>query len=1156
VNASGLTDGTRYYIMVENESGGYEEIESEVADSDGEISTQVNLPFRRVLGAYTLSLNNSTAQLDTATIYINNTFWVKYLAGSTEADHYIFDLIYTGSKKVKFEIYNWTGNKYELYEEDIDITVFLPDANKAPLDPANIDGAYTDYLNTSTDSGYWTIPWYVFNFTGGEDNLETEYHVNITDSTNSLYSNATLHIKVNMTADTPSDATWGDTITVEGFVFDGEGDGISGYDVALWAPSGSGYAMVDSGTTFPNGEYTLSRSSDVGGLAAGTWYVGTYMTSSNTYRIDETDILAIDDFIQYAHFMVETQDTARVNLESPDEIVDGFVQTLNVSVYNNSDWENDSGYGFYYDQMWVHVTGLDCWYMGTEYTDDDIVALGNFASNGTGYSSNEKYAYYEFDITFNETGTGTIIVTYDQNNSFYEDYKDLEANITGTETFSVGPPDDMTIIVNDMVDEVSVTSVSACCKRNATTTITIEVFGDSEGEKWNASLEITGCGLDIEIDEEDAVDDGYYVSQGVYQVPISPKTAGTITITATNDTENKSVSKDFSVSGLFGTVTTADGDDKEISVKTTEKITMTITNGQYANVYLCYYDSDWSNPQCLNDTTGDGTEGNGLNGVFEFIPEVEDLDHVGYIVCAANAGDYWMYDVVEVAPIHDLYVEIIDPTNTSLQTLTVGLEHEWEFKIREDNKNGSVVGDIDSVTAEILDEDGDTLQTYELEAKSGDIWYMDDWIPHFAGEVLITAVNNTDEDEHDGNISFMAELAMITFSPEAVTAGVGVENITVTVTAMDANGQPIDEGTRFYVNVEDENDTQDIDNDFTLDEDGVGEFDITKAGDNKTKVNLTLQDYYSSDYRGNTTDGSFMIDFPVFMVDPDTIFIGESNLVTITATDYEGNPVEGINLTLLPSIAGILASQPDPVQTDADGMVELSVSPTASGKLNVTIARNLRYVNGQLTWSNAVVTDTYITVTSIKQLKIALSQSPVYEGQTFTVTVTTVTGVSVDGADVEFAGTTVQTGSDGKASFTAPDPGVESVVYTISVEKTGYVSVDKSITVIKVYDITIVGPDSAPSAGEKFTVTVLAKGQPLAGATVTFNGKTYTSGGDGKLTVTAPSEAGDYTITATFPNYADASLTITISVGGVPGFEVLAFVVALGVAFIVLRRRR
>jgi hypothetical protein len=1156
VNASGLTEDEKYYVKIWDGTAN-EDIEDERADSDGEVSIEFNVPYRGTLGAYNLSFWDDTTELDNTTIYINNTFRVKYLVGDDEVDNYLYDLQYWAPDQgVTFEVYNWTGSKYELFEEEVNITVFLPDGSIAPRDPAEINSAPYDILYKVTDTGKWNFD-YLFNYTDTGDNLEVDYHVYVLDTTNgNQLSNLSLPIKVDLTTtNLPDDAEWGDTVTVEGYVLDGNGDGIADYTVALYSPSGDTYVRVDSDTTYASGRYSLSGSTDEDGASAGTWYVGTYMTGG-TYRIDETDSLDITDFIMYDSFMVGTQDTARVKLESPDELVDGFVQTLNISVYNNSDWDDDAGTGdFYYDQMWVHLTGLDCYYMGTEYDDDDIVVLGNFTDNGTGYSDNEKYAYYEFNITFNETGAGTIMVTYDHNNTYYEDSDSLEANITGSTSISVGAPDDMTLIVNDMVDEVSVTSVSSCCKRNATSTITIEVFGDQQSDHWNASLTILGCGVDIEIDEEDAQDDGYWVSEGVYEVDISPKYAGTITITAENDTENKTVSKDFSVSGLFGTVTTANGDDKEISVETTEKITMTITNGQYADVYLCYYDSDWANPECLNDTTGDATEGNGLNGVFEFTPDVDDIDHVGYIVCAANAGSYWMYDVVEVAPIHDLYLEIRDPTNTSLQTLTVGMEHSWEFRVLE-GANGSVVSDVDSVTAEVLDEDGDTVQTFDLEEKTGNIWYMDDFIPHFQGRVVITAVNNTDENEHDGNMTFMAEYAVITFSPEAATAGIDLENITVTVTAVDANGLPIPEGTRFYVNVEEVNDTQDIDADFTLDEDGVGEFDIAKVGDNKTKINLTLQDVYDDGYMGNLTDGFFMIDFPVFLLDPETIYIGQSNLVTITAKDYNGDPIPNINLTLLPSIVGILSSQPDPVQTDADGMVELSISPTASGKLNVTIARNIRYVGGRLNWTNAVVTDTYVTVTSIQSLKVALSQSPVYEGQSFTVTVTTQTGVVVSGADVEFAGTTVQTDSSGKAGFTAPDPGVESVVYTISVEKTGYVSVDKTVTVIKVYDISIVGPDSAPAAGESFTVTILAKGSPLAGATVTFNGKTSTSGGDGKVSLTAPSSEGDYTVTASFPNYDDGSLTVKISAGQVPGFELVSLVVALGVAFVLLRRRR
>jgi len=137
-----------------------------------------------------------------------------------------------------------------------------------------------------------------------------------------------------------------------------------------------------------------------------------------------------------------------------------------------------------------------------------------------------------------------------------------------------------------------------------------------------------------------------------------------------------------------------------------------------------------------------------------------------------------------------------------------------------------------------------------------------------------------------------------------------------------------------------------------------------------------------------------------------------------------------------------------------------------------------------------------------------------------------------------------------------PDPGVEFAVFTVTAEKTGYTSAEKSVTVIKKYEITIVGPSEPPKAGSKFTITIIAKGAPLAGATIEFNGKTYTSDGDGKVTLTAPSKPGKYTIRATYENFDTGTLEIEIKEGGgIPGFELVTLIAAIGVAFILLRKR-
>jgi len=1122
------------------------ELEDDSADEDGDITIEFNVPGWNELGEdpvvnspYTLYLHNETNVSLGAnyedTIDIGNYHHLQFKHGGDWIDSLTYNTTYT---PFYIYVYNWTGNKYELHEESVNISIYEPGTNL-------IAG------QTEITSGLWDLDIVDsdLNYNGGNNNIEYYLRVNVTEwnpgLNMSMNSAILLPVRLDVTATLPTNAVWGDTITIDGYVKDGQGDGVPDYTVRLYSPVNrtGKYVNVYETDTYSTGRYTLSAPSgiDVDDASAGTWYVGTYYNApAGDWRINDADMYEnpVDDpdFIMYYSFEVATDDSARVRVEDPEEIVTGFNQTINVSVYNSSDWD-------VFDEMWVHVTGIEANFSGTLYEKDDIITLGDYGSLGTGLSSTEKYAYYEFIIKFEETGTGTIFVTHPYGDSTYSendfDNDDLKANISGSVNFAVGSAEDVNIIVTDMPDIVEIDDTDPCCWRNvstgAITPTNIKIYGDDQDNLMNATIKITGCGVDIEADEEDKE---YWTADGEYDIPISPKTAGTLTIEIENDTENVSASKDFSIKGLYGSVTTSVGDDKEIPVETTETIIVTIESAPYSDVHLCYFDKYWANEECLNDTVGDNTAGNGLNGVFEFIPDVDDLDRVGFIIVTAAAGSNYFYDIVDVAPIHDLVVETIDPEDAVNQTLTVGLEHEWEFQILDGN--GNIIDDIDSVTAEILDDDGDVIQTEELNEKSGNIWYMDDYVPHFKGDLLLTALNNTDENEHDGNITLEVGLAEITYSPDSVTAGIETENITIEVTAVDANGNPLPDGTRLYLTLKDGSGTDtkpNIDDYIILDEDGLGEFDIEIVGDEEGKINGTLQGVYSTSYMGNATLGEVSINFPIFVLDPDTIFINRANTVTIYAYDSDNNPIEGMNITLLPSSKGIMGSQPEPVETDSDGMVTLSVTPEASGKLNVTIARDVKYVGGLLNWTNAVITDTVLTVTSLKSFEIQLSKSPVFEGETLTVTVRS-GGMPVSGVDVEFGQVTSQTDSNGEAEFTVPDPGVESALYTIHAKKTGYLTAEKTVSVIKRYEISIVGPSADPQTGSSFTVTVLAKGSGLAGASV------------------APSDDGDYVITATYESYKDGALTITIVPGGIPGFELLTLIAAIGVAFILLRRRR
>jgi len=1190
---------TNYYVAVWNGSAWIRLCSSKTADDYGDIELTFQVPGWNDVGVNPLTSNSSSGVLNNGqwnvsiinassgvevtgtntTLTISNLYDVYFKYGGATRT----SVIYKSSSIYPFEVYvrNWTGynSGWDDPERDEDFYISVYDSGWNSI--------YADYNLGSQAKWSWVLDSTDLDYADGT-NLETYLIFNVTGG-NDLNSSARLPILLNMTANVPSGAVWGDTLSIDGYLRNGTGSGISGYPVYVFAPTSAGsYTSVYNVNTYSNGAFSMTVDTGTGETGcAGTWYVGTYKTADFP-RVNMSDMLPIDGFIPYATFDVATKNDAIVKLETSDDVITGFNQTINISVYNSS-WMNSDDDKTMYKTMMVHITGVDNWNYATseKYDQDDIVKM---TASLTKYTS--KYAYYEFDWIFNETGTVTVWVSHENNlsmiahsddvsnyfDSYYDDKVGLLPNVTGTTTFSVVGAADINIDVTNMPTSVDLDQPTGCDDgyKNTTTNVSISILGDTAGTYKNATITIVGCGVDVTIKEDDPnANDGTYgqTSEGHYWVMISPKTAGTITITATNSSDDVSISKDYSITGLAGTVTTANGGDKLITCGSTEKITVTVTNGQYATVALLYYDHNWDNCNLLNLTVGDNSAGEGLNGIFEFMPDEDDLENVGFIVVGAEAGSgLYMYDIIEVEPIHDLVVEITTPSSGN-QTLTVGMDQDIIVGVKGPS-GAYVTSDSPAVTGYLLYEDYDkdtTGYTIEFSNYGTGVYKAslcgggDGWLP-FAGQLLIEVVNNSGYQEHDGSATLDVDYATVTYSPGGATAGIQERNVTVSVSVIDANGNSLaDEYIWFYV--ENNSDSTDVDEEFKfsstdpdfvrvrLDEDGQGEFDVLWVGDQKTWINGSMQQHDPCDGE-NTTLGMFEINYPVFTLNPDTIYIGQSNTVEVTAKDYSGAAIPGINLTFVSSIVGIYAAQPDPVQTDANGQVTLSVSPLASGKLNLSIARNLAYEGGQLNWTDAVVTDSYVTATSIKTMKISVSVTPVYQGASFTVTVTS-NDIAVSGADVEFAGTTVKTDSTGKATFTAPDPGVESVVYTINAEKAGYVSAEKQITVIKIFDITVIGPTTAPKAGETFTVTIIAKGMPLAGATVTFNGKTSTSGGDGKITLTAPSSAGDYTVTATYGNYKSATMTVTIGEGGgVPGFELLTLVVALGAAFVLFKRRR
>jgi hypothetical protein len=271
--------------------------------------------------------------------------------------------------------------------------------------------------------------------------------------------------------------------------------------------------------------------------------------------------------------------------------------------------------------------------------------------------------------------------------------------------------------------------------------------------------------------------------------------------------------------------------------------------------------------------------------------------------------------------------------------------------------------------------------------------------------------------------------------------------------------------------------------------------------------------------------------------------------VTITITHpATGAPLEDVRVGLDHGLSlneSILAKLPSDVYTDAAGKAQFSITADASGDIVI-------YIENETDPDNEFV----ITAAARKPMTISLNPS-VDEGKTFTVEAKS-NGVLITDASVTFIfdGQTWPT-TTGVATLTAPTVAT-SMAYSISATAEGYVPATGAIVMILNIPKLIVAVSGEVKAGQTFSLTVADDtGSAVIGATVTFEGKTYTTGAGGVVTITAPSTEGTYPVTATFPGYDAVSGTVTVlKGGGIPGFELLTLIAAIGVAFLLLRRRR
>jgi hypothetical protein len=304
---------------------------------------------------------------------------------------------------------------------------------------------------------------------------------------------------------------------------------------------------------------------------------------------------------------------------------------------------------------------------------------------------------------------------------------------------------------------------------------------------------------------------------------------------------------------------------------------------------------------------------------------------------------------------------------------------------------------------------------------------------------------------------------------------------------------------------------------------------------------------FGGDYRPAT--GLLRITTATATPNPATIYLGEPTIVTITVVHpATGTPLEDVRVGLDHGMLlneSILAKLPTDLFTDANGQVTFSISADASGEVTI-------YVENETDPDNEFV----IVAQARKPMTISVNPS-VNEGKTFSVEAKS-NGVLITDTPVTFTfdGQTWPT-TTGVATLTAPSIST-SLTYPITATAEGYTTGAAAVIMILNIPKLIVVVTGEVKAGQSFTLTIADDtGKPVTGATITFEGKTYKSGQNGAVTITAPSAEGTYPVTATFPGYEPLSDTITITKGGgIPGFELLTLIAAIGVAFLLLRRRR
>ena len=648
-------------------------------------------------------------------------------------------------------------------------------------------------------------------------------------------------------------------------------------------------------------------------------------------------------------------------------------------------------------------------------------------------------------------------------------------------------------------------------------------------------------------------------------------------ITFTVDWEDYgSLTETLTIGGseLNGTIVTISPASFTYGTNTTLTVTVKDANGdpiKYANEVGLYWVC-WHGYLLEDHPIAKKTKGN-ANGEYTFIINTTQqmdnqtdafdvMDDPGIkaprnISAYADTGSGYGYALTEMKPVSDLKVTVEPGTVMAAQKITkiwfnttvvnsagnrTGWPEDAALHVRIFNSTGEDVTGltVGTISTGDLDEDTNISLTSE---------YL--WLP---GTYTVYVYNNTHNSEGH-NATLVVQAVDVTCDVSEFIWNVD-DNISATFTVK-YNGALMN-GTLRIDNITDQGDYNGTwyNSSFTVvngvgtDEGGNESLSVTVTNGVKTIHNITALNLPTGEDRENITyyfkpkgtsywaqaTGITPVKIANVAVTPTVVVLNEAADLTVTITGRGA----GLNDVWV-SIGGAADEQNG--TTTSDGTITFSVVPSKTGKITIAVENR--------------TSDTTVQVTNWK-LYID-SPAQVNEDESFTITIKngTSSGSALANAYVTFNKETKQTTADGKATFTATTVGANGAVMTIAATADGYKEASATIQINNVPKL-IIAVSGEVKAGQTFTLTIADDmGGPVIGATVTFEGKTYTTGAGGTITMTAPTTEGSYPVSATFPGFTSVSGTVTIvKGGGIPGFELLTLVAAIGVAFLLLRRRR